>query len=95
MKMVLSVFLVLIIILSVGTVGVSSYESNDYIWIQTSRLGAKVDNYLYFPVYYDDDSYLYTDEDEIIRITFPFTYDPEILKPVEVTPSEALYGMKF
>ena len=95
MKKVLSVFLVLIIILSVGTVGVSSYESNDYIWIQTSRLGAKVDNYLYFPVYYDDDSYLYTDEDEIIRITFPFTYDPEILKPVEVTPSEALYGMNF
>lgn len=92
MKKALSVFLALIMILSIGTVGVSA---NDYVWIYTSRLGAKVENYLYFPVYYDDDGYFYGDEDAKIKITFPFTYDPEILKPVEVTPSELLYGMNF
>ena len=92
MKKALSVFLALIMILSIGTVGVSA---NDYVWIYTSRLGAKVENYLYFPVYYDDDGYFYGDEDTKIKITFPFTYDPEILKPVEVTPSELLYGMNF
>ena len=92
MKKALSVFLALIMILSIGTVGVSA---NEYVWIYTSRLGAKVENYLYFPVYYDDDGYFYGDEDAKIKITFPFTYDPEILKPVEVTPSELLYGMNF
>ena len=92
MKKALSVFLTLIMILSIGTIGVSA---NDYVWIFTSRLGAKVENYLYFPVYYDDDGYFYGDEDAKIKITFPFTYDPEILKPVEVTPSELLYGMNF
>ena len=92
MKKALSVFLALIMILSIGTVGVSA---NDYVWIYASRLGAKVENYLYFPVYYDDDGYFYGDEDAKIKITFPFTYDPEILKPVEVTPSELLYGMNF
>lgn len=92
MKKALSVFLALIMILSIGTVGVSA---NDYVWIYTSRLGAKVENYLYFPVYYDDDGYFYGDEDTKIKITFPFTYDSEKLKPVEVTPSELLYGMNF
>ena len=95
MKKVLSLVLALIMILSIGTVGVSAYEPVDYIWIYTSRLGAKVGNYLYFPVYYDDDGYIYGEEDSKIKITFPFFYDPEILKPVEVTPSELLYGMNF
>ncbi len=95
MKKVLSMILALVMILSIGTIGVSAYESMDYVWIYTSRLGAKVENYLYFPVYYDDDSYFYGAEDTKIKITFPFTYDPGILKPVEITPSELLYGMNF
>ncbi len=94
MKKVISLFLALIMILSICTVGVSA---SDYVWIYTSRQGAQIDNYLYFPVYYDDDSYYacYGDEDAKVKITIPFFYDPEILKPVAVTPSELLYGMNF
>jgi hypothetical protein len=94
MKKVISLFLALIMILSIGTVGVSAA---DYVWIYTSRKCAKIDNYLYFPVYYDNGSYYacYGDEEAKVKITIPFFYDPEVLKPVEVTPSELLYGMNF
>ena len=97
MKKVISLFLAIIMILSIGTVGVSAYEFTDYVWIYTSRQGAQIDNYLYFPVYYDDDSYYACngDEDAKVKITLPFFYDPEVLKPVAVTPSELLYGMNF
>ena len=92
MKKVLSIFLALLMILSICTVGVSA---SDYVWIYTSRKGAQIDNYLYFPVYYDDDSYYSGDAGAKVRITLPCFYHPEILKPVEVTPSELLYGMNF
>lgn len=94
MKKVLSVFLAVVMILSICTVGVSA---SDYVWIYTSRQGAQIDNYLYFPVYYDNGGYYacYGDEDAKVKITIPFFYDPEVLKPVEVTPSELLYGMNF
>lgn len=97
MKKVISLFLAIIMILSIGTVGVSAYEFTDYVWIYTSRQGAQIGNYLYFPVYYDDDSYYACngDEDAKVKITLPFFYDPEVLKPVAVTPSELLYGMNF
>ncbi len=95
MKKVISLFLAIIMILSIGMVGASAYEFTDYVWIYTSRQGAQIDNYLYFPVYYDDDSYYFGDEGAKVRITLPCFYDPEILKPVEVTPSELLYGMNF
>ncbi len=94
MKKVLSVLLAVVMILSIVTVGVSA---SSYVWIYTSRKCAQIDNYLYFPVYYDDGSYYacYGDEDAKVKITIPFFYDPEILKPVAVTPSELLYGMNF
>ena len=94
MKKVISLFLAIIMILSICTVGVSA---SDYVWIYTSRQGAQIDNYLYFPVYYDNGGYYacYGDEDAKVKITIPFFYDPEVLKPVEVTPSELLYGMNF
>lgn len=96
MRKILSFVLALVMILLIGMLAVSAYESSgDYVWILTSRLGAKVENYLYFPVYYDEDRYFYGGEDTKIKITFPFTYDPGILKPIEVTPSELLYGMNF
>ena len=66
----------LVMLLSVFTVGVSAYEFTEYVFIYTSLLGAEVGDYLYFPVYYDDDSYFYGEEDTKIKITFPFTYDP-------------------
>lgn len=97
MKKVISLFLAIIMILSIGTVGVSAYEFTEYVFIYTSLLGAEVGDYLYFPVYYEDDTY-YTcryDENAEVRITLPCYYDPEILKPVDVTPSELLYGMNF
>ena len=97
MKKVLSIFLAVIMILSIGTVGVSAYEFTEYVFIYTSLLGAEIGDYLYFPVYYEDDTY-YTcrdDENAEVRITLPCYYDPEILKPVDVTPSELLYGMNF
>lgn len=97
MKKVLSVFLALVMLLSVFTVGISAAESTDYLWVSASRYGAKIDNYIYFPVFYDDDqSYArFVDENSETRITFPFFYNPEILKPVGITPSEMLYGMNF
>ena len=97
MKKVLSLVLALIMILSVGTIGVSAYESSDYMWVSTSRYGAKIDDYLYFPVFYDNDQGYarYVDENSKTKITFPFFYDPEILKPIDVTPSELLYDMNF
>ena len=97
MKKSLSMFLALIMILSIGTIGVSAYESSDYMWVSTSRYGAKIGEFIYFPVFYDDDQYYanYGDENSETRITFPFFYDPKILKPVDVTPSEILYGMNF
>ena len=72
-------------------------STTDYMWISTSHYGAKVDNYLYFPVFYDDDQGYarYVDENSKTKITFPFFYDPEFLKPVDVTPSELIYGMNF
>ena len=97
MKKVISLFLAIIMILSIGTVGVSANEFTEYVFIYTSLLGAEVGDYLYFPVYYEDDTY-YTcryDENAEVRITLPCYYDPEILKPVDVTPSELLYGMNF
>ena len=74
MKKVLSMVLALIMILSIGTVAVSAYESNDYVWISTSRHGAQIGDFLYFPVIYDDDQYYanYGDENSITKITFPF-----------------------
>ena len=97
MKKVLSLVLALVMILSIGTVGASAYESNDYLWISTSRHGARIGDFLYFPVIYDDDQYYanYGDENSITKITFPFFYDPEILRPVDVTPSELLYSMNY
>lgn len=97
MKKVISLFLAIIMILSIGTVGISAADSTDYLWISASRYGAKIDNYIYFPVFYDDDqSYArYVDENSETKITFPFFYDPEFLKPVGITPSEMLYGMNF
>ncbi|MBQ3128445.1 MAG: hypothetical protein IJC13_05350 [Clostridia bacterium] len=94
MKKIISLLLAVIMILSIGTVGVSA---SDYVWIYTSRQGAQIDNYLYFPVYYDNGGYYacYGDENAKVKITIPFFYDPEVLKPVEVTPSELLYGMNF
>ena len=47
MKKVLSVFLALVMLLSVFTVGVSAYEFTEYVFIYTSLLGAEVGDYLY------------------------------------------------
>ena len=97
MKKSLSVFLALVMMLSIGTVAVSAYESSDCVWISTSRYGTKIGDFIYFPVLYDNDQTYerYVDENSETKITFPFFYDSEIFKPVDVTPSESLYNMDF
>ena len=74
MKKVLSMVLALVMILSIGTVAVSAYESSDYMWVSTSRYGAKIGDFIYFPVLYDNDQTYerYVDENSETKITFPF-----------------------
>ncbi len=98
MKKVLSMVLALVMILSIGTVGASA-AAEDYIWIYASTQHARIGDYVYYPVYYEAPisygSFVNYDSEAETNAIFSFSFDPDVLKPIEVTPSELLYGMDF
>ncbi len=96
MKRVLSIFLALIMILSIGTVGVSAAGNNKII-ISADVYHARKGDYAYFPVYYDCETayseYADSDENSSTKIILPFLYNDHLIKPVEAIPSEQLYNI--
>jgi hypothetical protein len=98
MRKFITIFLALAMAVSIGTIGASAL-AEDYIWIYASTQHARIGDYVYYPVYYEAPmsygSFVNFDSSTETNIIFPFDYDPEILKPVGVTPSELLYGMDF
>ena len=94
MKKVLSMILALVMILSIGTVGASAVNS---ISVSGKPYHVREGNYAYFPLTYDCDipygSYADWDEKSETKVIFPYGYASDILKPVDVIPSELLYNM--
>ena len=99
MKKALSIFLALIIILSVGTVGVLATECS--ITLAPTLDHVRKDNMAYYPVKYD----MYKEPDAYARlctskgfdavsthIELGYTYAADTLKFIDVLPSESLYN---
>ncbi len=98
MKKALSIFLVLIMILLIGTVGVTAVSYS--ITLAPTLEHVRKDNIAYYPVQYD----LYKEPDAYAKlcasegvdaisthIELGYTYDAETLKFIDVLPSESLY----
>ena len=94
MKKVLSIFLTAVMILSIGTVGASAINT---ISVSGKPYHVREGNYAYFPLTYDCDtpygSYADWDENSETKVIFPYGYASDILKPIDVIPSELLYNM--
>ncbi len=94
MKKVLSLVLALVMILSIGTVGASAINT---ISVSGKPYHVREGNYAYFPLTYDCDipygSYADWDKNSETKVIFPYGYASDILKPVDVIPSELLYNM--
>lgn len=94
MKKVLSMILALIMILSIGTVGASAVNT---ISVSGKPYHVREGNFAYFPLSYDCDipygAYADCDENSETKVIFPYGYASDILKPVDVIPSELLYNM--
>lgn len=96
MKKVLSLVLALIMILSIGTIGVSAASDTKITYI-ADNYHVRKGEYAYFPVYYDCQTpykqYVGNDSDSHTKIIFPFLYNSNLLKPIEAIPSEQLYNV--
>ena len=94
MKKGLSMILALVMILSIGTVGASAINT---ISVSGKPYHVREGNFAYFPLTYDCDipygSYADWDEKSETKVVFPYGYASDILKPVDVIPSELLYNM--
>ncbi len=71
--------------------------SFDEISIDADSYHARIGDYAYFPLAYDCNvgyrSYVGSDKGAKTKIVLPFVYMPDLLEPVEATPSEVLYGI--
>ncbi len=99
MKKALSLFLALIMILSIGTIGVCATSYS--ITLAPTLDHVRKDNMVYYPVQYDlheySDAYAKLCTSEGIdavstHIELGYTYDAETLKFIDVLPSETLYN---
>ena len=99
MKKVLSIFLALIMILSIGTVGASAASYS--ITLAPTLDHVRKDNMAYYPVKYDlyqnPDAYAKLCASEGIdaistHIELGYTYEAATLKFIDVLPSESLYN---
>ena len=96
MKKFLSLVLAIILVLSIGTVGISA-ASNDKITISADVYHARKGDYAYFPVEYNCQKayseYAGNDDDSSTKIIIPLFYNDHLIEPIEATPSEWLYNL--
>ena len=96
MKKALSIFVALVLILSIGTVGASAVQKEyGNINISSSIAHTRNGDYAYFPIICNSEtayrSFLDLDYDADSIITMAFRYNPKLLKPVDAIMEEDFY----
>ncbi len=99
MKKVLSIFLALIMVLSIGTVGVSAFDFYDPpICIATYPYHVRKGDVVYYPYEFKNkgkDFYKLCEDEGIdsgeVKLRFRYSYDAESLELVDVYPDKDLY----